>query len=66
MMDFLFLKKRVMIKDFFKSFFKYMKDRGNIKYRKNRRKCGFLTHTYICFEKGEDKIIPNILSLSVN
>ena len=43
-----------------------MNNRSNIKSRKNREKYGFLTHIYIGFEKQKYKIVPNILSLSIN
>ena len=36
---------------------------SNIESRKNRRKCRFLTHTYISFEKWRYEMVSNILSV---
>jgi len=43
-----------------------MKNKSNIESRENRRNCKSLIPIYISIEKEKYKIVPNILSLSVN
>ena len=50
--------------EIFDSFFKDMKNKGNINHRENRS--GSLTYTYISVEERRNEIVPKILGFSTN